>query len=687
MKKFLFALFCVNVFLLYSCSDSESATEVPSETSSSSNVSESSSAIVDSDSIFRDTVSIFVEDTTGKVLHYVGNSSLRITEIAVNNLDFLDHDGDDPGYVEIYNAGKDTADLRGYSLVENLEKPRKWIIDKLIIPPGELQVIFCSDKNITTPLLGLNTSEKHFRTHTNWKLEKEGGKVYLIDYNWGIRDSVQYPALGSGISYGIVDGGEFMYFDIPTPEKKNTKSVSYSGFSEKPILPPAGFYTDSITINPTEKENASLHCTFDGSVPTKESELIEEPVVIKKTTAVRCKLYEDGKISNETTTETYFIGEETTASMPIVAISVDPEFFEKHYIKVSCSSPSSCPYGLYEDVEYPVHVEYFENGSASEAKAFEIEAGISLMGGYSRMENKKSVSVTMRENYQDGRLHYPLFKTRPENKKFKAFNLRNNGNRFVSDYIEDAMGGAISEGSGLDYQRSRQVVVFYNGKYYGIHDLRERFNRHYVETNYGIDADEVEVIKHLGREITASGDGSTAGYEELLNFVASNDFSGANNEAYEKLRSMMNVGNFADYMALEIYSHNGDWPNNNVRAYRTATEPWKFMIYDLDHGYDWEWVVNGFSQSTNMFKWIKQGGVSSGGCYQTPSEKCFHTLYVKLIENPDFKRLFINRSAVMLENYLNGAKVEEVVNAMVSTIDPEEIERDMKKYDRTNRGY
>ena len=89
------------------------------------------------------------------------------------------------------------------------------------------------------------------------------------------------------------------------------------------------------------------------------------------------------------------------------------------------------------------------------------------------------------------------------------------------------MGGAILEGSGVDYQRSRQVVVFYNGKYYGIHDMRERFNKHYVETNYGIDANTVTMVKHLGHDITASN-GSIDEYMALLSFVANSDFSGAN---------------------------------------------------------------------------------------------------------------------------------------------------------------
>jgi hypothetical protein len=84
-----------------------------------------------------------------------------------------------------------------------------------------------------------------------------------------------------------------------------------------------------------------------------------------------------------------------------------------------------------------VHIEYFENGSSSDGPAFSVDAGISLMGNYSRLENKKSVAIVMREEYQDGKIHYPLFETRSQTaNSFRGFNLRNNGNRFVSDYLD-----------------------------------------------------------------------------------------------------------------------------------------------------------------------------------------------------------------------------------------------------------
>ena len=636
-----------------------------------------------------DTVTIYVYDTIpapkDTTPHWVGNSALVITEISPLNLSWQDEDGDDPAWVEIYNAGTEAANLKGYSLVESLEKPRKWVFGDEIIAAKSFRIIFCDKKNVTEIPDGGESDGRHFRLHTNWKVEKDGGTVYLLDKQFGIRDSVAYPAISVGdVSWGITDGGIWKFFEKPTPEAPNTDSKAYDSMAPSIDLSQikGGFFNEQVTIPaPSLPSGVKLRCTQDGSVPTSNSQEFKEPMTITHSMPLRCSVFKDGTLTKDVVTKTFFVGE--TVNMPVVAISVAPSFFDKHYVpkdRCGSSDPKSCPEGLMEDVEYPIHVEYFPKGSSSNQVAWEIEAGISLMGGWSRVNDKKSVSITMREEYQDGKLHYPLFETRKSDSVFKAFNLRNNGNRFVSDYIEDAMAGALLEGSGVDYQRSRQVVVFYNGKYYGIHDMRERYNRNYVETNYGIDANTVEMVKQLGGldHITASGGGSIDSYVEMLQFVGNNDMKDA--AKYAEAKTKLDVGNLADYMAAEIYYHNGDWPNNNVRAWRSPEHPWKFMVYDVDHGFDWLWGVNGgeFGQSNNMFAWIKKGG-GNKPCNEVG---CFANLYNSLIKNADFKRMFLHRSAVMWKGYLNAEHVGKVVDAMTKTIPDSEMERDLKKFER-----
>ena len=659
--------------------------------SSSSGIPYSSSLeirniVTSSNDTIRDTIIRYLPpDTT---IHWVGQSALRITEISPLNLDWFDEEGNDPSWVEIYNTSDKDVDLDGYTLVENLKNLRKWVFGHDILKAKSFRVVFCDRKNISAVTIADN-GDRHTRPHTNWKLDKNGGTLYLLDKYNGIRDSVAYPELQAGLSWGIVDGGYWKYFEKPTPEKANT-TKSYDEVAPAADMSglKSGFYSEAFTLNPPSLDDGvKLRCTTDGSVPTENSPEFNSPKRIDHSVAFRCASFKKNALTSKVTTRTFFVDEEDV-KMPIVAISVDSAFFREHYIKTKCSSPKGCPdsVGLYADVEVPIHVEYFEKGSSTkDGSTWEKDAGISLMGGWSRLNDKKSVSIRLREEYEDGSINYPLFETRKGvNDKYKSFNLRNNGNRYVSDYIEDAMGGALLEGTSVDYQRSRQVVVFYNGKYQGIHDMRERFNKHYVETNYKIDANSVNFIKHLGKDVEASN-GTIDAYMNMLHFVGSNDFSGENNANYTSAKLMLDVGNLADYMAAEIYIHNGDWPNNNVRAWSAPDHPWKFMVYDLDHGFDWTWGVNDkeFTQESNMFAWIKKGG----GNKACKEEGCFANLYNQLIKNPEFKRMFINRSALMFDSYTNGKNVEKIVDAMVSKIDDAEMTRDLEKFKQTEKGY
>ena len=433
----------------------------------------------------------------------------------------------------------------------------------------------------------------------------------------------------------------------------------------------------------------------------------------------------------DTTTQTYFINE--SVSMPVVALTVNHhDMFDStdglyatgnltgggfgggmwdiggggnitDNSNPKCTEPCKAA-NFWKDTELPVHVEYFEKGSSTTEKTWEIDAGISIIGNWSRYKPKKSVAIKMdNDTYGDKVIKYSLFKTRPEAKKFKSFNLRNNGNRFWTDYVGDAMMTSLMEGTEVDYQRSRQVVVFYNGEYFGIHDMRERLNRHFVETNYGIDSKSINMIKIAGTSYEASGTNgaSTSDYQQLVNSISSANFAGENNAQYEQIKSKLNVNSFAQYMFAEMYYHNGDWPNNNIRAWGGNSYPFKFVAFDTDHGFGFTPGISGFDvQNQNMFDWVlgskssNQGG--NGGMWggfggfgggSSVDSRAPGGMLKKLLENPDFKRMFINNACILLNSYLTYEKVQSTVQSMMATMPSSEQQRDEKRWPRNQSNF
>jgi hypothetical protein len=514
--------------------------------------------------------------------------------------------------------------------------------------------------------------------------------------------------------------------------------------AKESFLPKAGFYSN-LTINPpTPTKGGQIYCTFDGSFPTQGSQQITQAMQITKNTVVRCSEFVNGQPA-DTTTQTYFIGE--NVSMPVVALTVnhhdmfdstDGLYATGPMTSLRCNNPnfnqmsmggnqtdnnnSKCSEPCYKanfwcEDSLPVHVEYFEKGSSTTEKTWEIDAGISLIGNWSRYKPKKSVAIKMdNDEWGDKVLKYSFFKTRPEAKKMKSFNLRNNGNRFWTDYIGDAMMTSLMEGTDVDYQRSLQVVVFYNGEYFGIHDLRERLNRSFVETNYGIDSKSINMINIKGNSAEASGTkGASADeYKNIANQITNGNFAGDNNQSYEQMKQKVNMNSFAQYMLAEFYFHNGDWPENNIRAWGGNGNPFKFVAFDTDHGFGFSPGISGFDvQSQNMFQWAlgsatrdnsQQGGQQNpgqqqpgqgqfpgmggwdiggwgfGGAKQGPAQ-----MLNKLLDNNDFKRLFINNACILLDNYLTYENVQKKVQEMMAAIPASEQQRDQQRWPR-NQG-
>ena len=446
--------------------------------------------------------------------------------------------------------------------------------------------------------------------------------------------------------------------------------------ASRTLIPAAGF-KKAFTLSPPSTQGI-VQCTFDGSEPDSTTKAFFEDRLIDTTTVVRCYEFIGGILAKKQT-ETYFVNEKI--NMPVVSISVDP-YYVKEYLDAEPCKPYPCYSAkFWEDVEYPTHVEYFPKGSSSKKKAFEVDAGLSITGNFSRDFPKKSVSVRMRKEYQSGKIHYPLFDVRPEKSAFKSFTLRNNGNRFVSDYIEDAMATSLLEGTTVDYQRSRQVIVFYNGEYRGIYDLREKLNEHFIETNYGIDNNSVDLIKLSHTEIETKN-GSADGYISTLDFIDKSNFKD-DNTAYESVSKMINITNYMEYMAAQIFYANDDWPQVNVRAWKSGNSPWKFIAFDIDQGFDWIPRLDGFTENTNMINWVLGGGRSNKPCAGEKNSKCFTNIFIKLIQNPSFKQSFINRASYLYSTFINGERIAQQIDHITQSIDPEQIKRDLQLYKRS----
>ena len=443
----------------------------------------------------------------------------------------------------------------------------------------------------------------------------------------------------------------FNSFRLPDLQSIACKQQFYSNDTVKDF-PQSGFFQKTFTI--AFPDNKPLNCEIGGKPATKESPLVSV-IQVDSSMAIRCADF-SGKFASTEIIRTYIL--EKNPDIATVFLTTNPNSLFDPDTGIYMEGPNAeekLPhYGAnyWLDKEIPVFVELIENDQNT--PAFAKYAGLKIFGNYSRMRAKKSVAITFREKYGEKRLHYPLFPEFPELKFFKNFILRNFGDSFGNDYIRDRLASSLSEGLGVDYQRGRYAIVYYNGKYFGLHDLRERSNEYYFETHYGINHDNINLLK-ANNSVSA---GSANDYIALMDWLESHSLNNDSNYTY--IASKIDIENYINYMQIEIFANNLDWPDNNLKKWNTTNpkSKWKWFLYDLDYGFG-----NVPYNKKNIFE------------YTISKTK----LLQYLLKNENFKAAFISNMETLRQTNFNTDYILGRINSMMNEI-MSEIPRDQNRW-------
>jgi len=164
--------------------------------------------------------------------------------------------------------------------------------------------------------------------------------------------------------------------------------------------------------------------------------------------------------------------------------------------------------------------------------------------------------------------------------KIRNFSLRNSGNDFYESFIKDVCYSDMAAGMGLDMELSydRSVQVFVNSSFYGLLHLRTEKNKTALSKLLDVEKDDLNILKigHIGggEEEIEFKDGDEAIMNELVTAVFAHDT--------EKLKEMVDVTSFIEYVTYQDFIGNSDWPFNNVQLYSVLDGKFRFFLYDLD---------------------------------------------------------------------------------------------------------
>jgi len=490
--------------------------------------------------------------------------------------------------------------------------------------------------------------QKKVWIHTNFSLSADGETIILSKPDGSLSDLIEFPYLMADHSFGREnDGmGDNKYFGSPSPLYSNENSQSYSGYTKQPdINMEGGFYNESLQILFSNYQSGdTIRFTRDGSVPVDTSEFFSEFVIIDTSTVVKARVFKNGYLPGEVEANSYFMNYES--QLPVFSISIDPydlwDWEEGVYVMGPNAEPGFPHFGanFWQDWEKPIHIEYYDT---TQQLAFEQDCGLKIHGGWSRAYDMKSLRILANGKYGKSEFDYQFFEDK-DISQFKRFILRNSGQDYGNTHFRDAfISKLFQKDTPINMQDYQPSVVFLNGQYWGIHNIREKIDRFYLRDNYNVNPDSV----HLLRDNINFVEGNYYDYAEMIAFIKG--LPVIDSLAVDSISRLIDLKNFTDYFCAEMFVVNPDWPNNNIKYWKSYSDTahWRYIMTDTDFGFG---LFS--SSSSNELHRLLHGTINF-----TDN----HRIFRRLIENQEYRRYFINRSADIFNTVLVPDNVIEKI--------------------------
>jgi len=557
--------------------------------------------------------------------------SIVLNEICSSNFTLIkDDNGRYADYIELYNAAADEVSLEGYFLSDDRNRLWKYPLDPVTVPAGGYYIIWLDGMD------DLSTGRSGFG------ISAHGEEIFLSRQEGEeIVDSVEVPALACNTSYGREKDGADVWKQMTATagETNDGADILPSVTLQAPVFSAeSGFYEDPFWLTITAKEGGKVYYTLDGSEPTPDSLCYERPIEVEdvsgrenlyaartdlaptrdyvppfpvdKAVIVRAASFnEQENTMSEVISKVYFVGydrKEAYDGLPVLSIVTDPRnLFDREY-GIYGNGAAMEEYrkeGMrdgelmesFVDEQGNTHYRYmasnaFHDGrewereaalsyfDASHRYCFAQKAGIRIAGQSTRSAPKKSFNLYGRAIYDDKALFPADFFPGMACSRWK---LR------VGEDIKDAFLASLAEDRNVSVQRAEPCVVFLNGEYWGIYDIRERYKEEYLRNHYDVSTDNVWI---MDADVAGVGDSAAQeAYQAMCAMITECDLS--YDDVYEMICESIDVQSLIDYCCINLYVDNRDVSfATNTALWRTI-EPeesfygdckWRWMLFDLD---------------------------------------------------------------------------------------------------------
>jgi hypothetical protein len=578
-------------------------------------------------------------------------ADLVINEIMAENLNgIVDSDGDTSDWIELHNRGSNAVSLLGWTLTDDAAISGQWTFPDITLGAGQYLLVFASGKDrVTTTgtnhtgfLLGSGEYLGLYNANLPHLVVDEFAPAYPVqrgDISWGrlasnfVYFGVSTPRApnSAGTNYAglverphaSVDSGLFnlpftLALSCATPDAQ----IYYTTNGDMPTLTNATLYTGPFTIAGASNRAAipiRAVAFKSGLLPSSArtrtyifpefvisqpflpagypAQWVSNPLGTPNGNTLN-RLATPGDyemdpqvLTNGTNAQ---IVRDALARLPVVSLveSVGTFFAPTTGVYTARAKQGN---------QKPVNVEmWLPDGSS----VFQADAGFEIQGGTSPTdtagdwkEKKLSMRLIFRGDFGTPKLKAKLFDDSPVDEfdtlvldagmNFWFTHMTDGDQRNRAKFLTDQFTADLLNNAGLIGMRGRYVHVYLNGLYWGLYDLHERMDEAAASSYMGGRKEEWDILKHRGNA-TGLQNGTVTNYTAMM--VVARGLTNApvgSNAVYEQLQNFLDVPWFIDYMAVNFWQGNTDWPHQNWYCWggSRVSPPvrWRFVSWDAEH--------------------------------------------------------------------------------------------------------
>lgn len=436
--------------------------------------------------------------------------------------------------------------------------------------------------------------------------------------------------------------------------------------------PESTLQTIAFNLNEEKKENnfyfdevSWASATEDVVETSKESK--DGRFSVSGTSTYCFRLFKDGYLPSVPVYRSYIQSGPT--QLPVISIVGDKRYFTDPKWGIDTQGTNGrtgngrqdkCNWNM--DWERPVNFSYIgTDGSLLFTQDVEIE----VSGGWTRAASPRSFKLKSGKEFDgQNRFDYAFFPQKPYLRN-KVLLIRNGGNDVWdnggSRFMDPATQTILQRsGINLDLQSYVPVIEYVNGEYRGMLNMREPNNKKFVEANWGYDDKAIDMFE-------MSADSNLCfmvGTADVLDHIYELGANVSDANAYAELKTLLDIDEFINYMAVELFLGSTDWPHNNIKGYRSQEDGrYRFVTFDLDFAFR---SSNPFKDFQNNQTW-KFNLIYDTGEQRTEEIKLV-TLFLNMLNNDEFRKQFIDTYCIIAGSVFDHDRCVAIVDELVNRV-------------------